>query len=137
MSDKFRQIKNKNSFVFKANLTSFYGPMILELYERLSEMDYSLNKLDLTALSSLVQGSSSDWGLILFDEDQLMFLEGVSSEADRDRIIVELARQIAKQWFGNMVTMTWWEDSWLSEGIKDIFSYCVLTLLFIFIILWL
>ena len=49
-------------------------------------------------------------------EVNILYLEGVSSEKDKDRILNVIAHELAHQWFGNLVTMHWWTDLWLNEG---------------------
>lgn len=48
----------------------------------------------------------------------ILYLEGVSGEKDRNRILEVVAHELSHQWFGNLVTMHWWTDLWLNEGKK-------------------
>ncbi|MGZ8370850.1 MAG: M1 family metallopeptidase, partial [Caulobacteraceae bacterium] len=89
----------------------------LRYYNRYFGMKYPLPKLDLIAApGSGSFGAMENWGAILFFEPYLLADPKTSSESDRQRIHVYLAHEIAHQWFGNLVTMAWWDDLWLNES---------------------
>ncbi|KAA0188602.1 hypothetical protein HAZT_HAZT000828 [Hyalella azteca] len=71
---------------------------------------------DLIAIPDFGAGAMENWGLVTYKETALMFVEGVSSARAQQRIAVVLAHELAHQWFGNLVTMEWWQDLWLNEG---------------------
>jgi aminopeptidase N len=78
---------------------------------------YPLAKLDLVAGPGRSQffGAMENWGAIFaFDRDLLV--EPGASAADRQGVYVTIAHEIAHQWFGDLVTMAWWDDLWLNEG---------------------
>ncbi len=79
---------------------------------------YPLPKLDLVAGpgSNLGFGAMENWGAIFFFEQALLLDPAVSTEADRRDVFTTVAHEIAHQWFGNLVTMAWWDDLWLNEG---------------------
>jgi aminopeptidase N len=78
---------------------------------------YALPKLDLLAVpSGGFPEAMENWGLIVYDEKLLLFDPEASSAQTREDVVAILAHEIAHQWFGNLVTMAWWDDLWLSEG---------------------
>lgn len=78
---------------------------------------YPLPKLDLIAGPGQSQffAAMENWGAIFAFERNLL-LEPAASPADRQRVFTITAHEIAHQWFGNLVTMAWWDDLWLNEG---------------------
>src|SRR5208282_627273 len=77
---------------------------------------YPLPKLDLIALPGGSNGAMENWGGITFFESRLLFDPGSSSERLKRDIFVVLAHEMAHLWFGDLVTMEWWDDLWLNEG---------------------
>ncbi|MDP1629865.1 MAG: M1 family metallopeptidase [Caulobacter sp.] len=79
---------------------------------------YPLPKLDLVAVpgGAATFGAMENWGAILYFEKALLVDARVSSEADRQYAFTTVGHEIAHQWFGDLVTMTWWDDIWLNEG---------------------
>ena len=80
-------------------------------------VDYALPKLDQIAVPGAGGfGAMENWGAILYFEPLLLWDPQLSSEADKQRIFAVVGHEVAHQWFGNLVTMSWWDDLWLNEG---------------------
>jgi aminopeptidase N len=77
---------------------------------------YPLPKLDLIAVPGGFGGAMENWGGIVFFESRLLFDPATSPEAARRSIFSIIAHEMAHQWFGDLVTMAWWDDLWLNEG---------------------
>jgi aminopeptidase N len=77
---------------------------------------YPLPKLDLLAVPGGISGAMENWGGITFFESRLLFDPASSATTARRGIFSILAHEVAHQWFGNLVTMGWWDDLWLNEG---------------------
>src|SRR5437868_1080484 len=79
-------------------------------------LKYPLPKLDLIAVPGGFSGAMENWGGITFFESRLLFDPSVNADAARRGIFSILAHEMAHQWFGDLVTMAWWDDLWLNEG---------------------
>jgi aminopeptidase N len=77
---------------------------------------YPLPKLDLIAVPGGFSGAMENWGGITFFESRLLFDPAASAPTAQRDIFAILAHEIAHQWFGNLVTMGWWDNLWLNEG---------------------
>ncbi|WP_420606960.1 M1 family metallopeptidase [Novosphingopyxis sp.] len=91
---------------------------ILPFYNDYFGTPYPLPKLDNIAGPGQSQffGAMENWGAIFTFERILLNDPTISSEGDRQRIFSVAAHEMAHQWFGDLVTMAWWDDLWLNEG---------------------
>jgi len=89
---------------------------VLGYYNDYFGVKYPLPKLDLIAVPGSVGGAMENWGGIVFNESLLLFDPSSSPDAHRRNIFDVLAHEMAHQWFGDLVTMAWWNDLWLNEG---------------------
>jgi aminopeptidase N len=77
---------------------------------------YPLPKLDLIAVPGGFSGAMENWGGITFFESRLLFDPAAHAVTAQRGIFIILAHEMAHQWFGNLVTMGWWDNLWLNEG---------------------
>ena len=91
---------------------------ILPYYNSYFGTPYPLPKLDLIAApgSSQFFGAMENWGAIFYFERDLLIDARVSTAGDKQRVYLVVAHEMAHQWFGDLVTMAWWDDLWLNEG---------------------
>ncbi|WP_298289830.1 M1 family metallopeptidase [Novosphingobium sp.] len=91
---------------------------LIPYYANYFGQPYPLPKLDNVAAPGQSQFFSAmeNWGAILTFERILLDDPAITSAAARENIVVTQAHEVAHQWFGNLVTMAWWEDLWLNEG---------------------
>ncbi len=91
---------------------------ILPWYNKYFGTPYPLPKLDNVAGpgSSQFFGAMENWGAIFSFESILLVDPSITTEATRQRIFEVAAHEMAHQWFGDLVTMAWWDDLWLNEG---------------------
>ncbi len=91
---------------------------ILPYYDEYFGIKYPLPKLDLIAGPGQSQffGAMENWGAIFSFEGLQLIDPKVSTQNDRIAVYTTVAHEMAHQWFGDLVTMAWWDDLWLNEG---------------------
>lgn len=77
---------------------------------------YALPKLDQVALPGGTSGAMENWGAIAYNEAAFLYAPATDSLRRRQQVYGIVAHEIAHQWFGNLVTMAWWDNLWLNEG---------------------
>lgn len=85
-------------------------------YENYFGIKYPLPKLDLIAVPDFASGAMENWGAITFRETILLYDPMTSSTRTKQHIAEVVSHELAHQWFGNLVTMEWWNDLWLNES---------------------
>ncbi len=103
---------NKSKGRFSLDL----GKRLLAAYEEYFGIRYPLPKLDLIAVPDFAAGAMENWGAITFRETILLYDPATSSTRTKQFIAEVISHEIAHQWFGNLVTMEWWNDLWLNES---------------------
>ncbi len=89
---------------------------ILHYFNEYFGVKYPLPKLDLIAVPGGFGGAMENWGGIVYYESALLFDPQKSPESAKERIFGIEAHEMAHQWFGDLVTMAWWDNLWLNEG---------------------
>ena len=103
----------------KVRLTKFAvesAKYVLHYYDTYFGIKYPMPKLDMVALPDFEAGAMENFGCITYRETDLLVDARIGSIPEKKRVAVVVAHEMAHQWFGDMVTMEWWDNLWLNEG---------------------
>lgn len=92
------------------------GAKTLSFFNEYFGIPYPLPKLDMVAVPDFAAGAMENWGAVTYRETALLLDPAQTSLAHKQRVAEVVAHELAHQWFGNLVTMAWFEDLWLNEG---------------------
>lgn len=116
----------KESFDFALNTAI----QTIEFFEEYYGTPYPLQKCDHIALPDFAMGAMENWGLITYREAMLLLYPDAISQSSKETIALVIAHETAHQWFGNLVTMKWWDDLWLNESFANMMEYMAVDAVF-------
>ncbi|KAH3669122.1 hypothetical protein WICMUC_005086 [Wickerhamomyces mucosus] len=102
----------------------------IDILSEIFEIDYVLSKIDLISIPSYSHNAMENWGLITFRPTALLYDPKTSSEEYKLKVCYVICHELAHQWFGNLVTMDWWDELWLNEGFATWVGYYVADLIY-------
>ncbi|KAL8872194.1 MAG: hypothetical protein Q9174_002137 [Haloplaca sp. 1 TL-2023] len=95
----------------------------LDFYEKTFDSQFPLPKMDMVAIPDFSAGAMENWGLITYRVVDVLFDARTSGASTKERIAEVVQHELAHQWFGNLVTMDFWEGLWLNEGFATWMSW--------------
>ncbi len=97
---------------------------VIDFYEDYYGVKYPIPLSYHLALPDFSAGAMENWGLVTYREVYLLVDEN-SSAASRQQVALVVAHELAHQWFGNLVTMKWWDDLWLERKLCQYDGICL------------
>ncbi len=95
----------------------------LDYFEEYFGVPYPLPKADHVALPDFSSGAMENWGLITYREATLLAHPTTTSVSSKRLVAMVIAHELSHQWFGNLVTMKWWDNLWLNESFANLMEY--------------
>lgn len=95
----------------------------LAFYEKAFQAPYPLPKMDMVAIPDFAAGAMENWGLVTYRVVDLLFDQKQAGAATKERVAEVVQHELAHQWFGNLVTMDFWDGLWLNEGFATWMSW--------------
>jgi len=95
----------------------------LDFYEKTFDSKFPLPKMDMVAIPDFAAGAMENWGLITYRVVDVLYDEKTSGAATKERVAEVVQHELAHQWFGNLVTMDFWDGLWLNEGFATWMSW--------------
>jgi aminopeptidase N len=89
---------------------------VLPFYNEYFGTKYPLPKLDQISFASTAASGMENWGAIIYNDLAFLYDPKASTQRTKERVYEVVAHEIAHQWFGDLVTMAWWDNIWLNEG---------------------
>ena len=95
----------------------------LDFYEKTFDSKFPLPKMDMVAIPDFSAGAMENWGLVTYRVVDVLFDEMTSGASTKQRVAEVVQHELAHQWFGNLVTMDFWDGLWLNEGFATWMSW--------------
>ncbi|GJQ73766.1 hypothetical protein Trydic_g18707 [Trypoxylus dichotomus] len=108
------------------------GPKLLNQLNEYTGINYynmeGVDKMDQVAIPDFSAGAMENWGLVTYRETALLWDRNESTNNNMQRVATVIAHEFAHMWWGNLVTLDWWQWTWLNEGFARYYQYYITSL---------
>ncbi len=102
----------------------------IEFFNDYYGVPYPLKTCNHVAVPDFSVGAMENWGLITYREVCLLADPATTPQSSYERVALVIAHELSHQWFGDLVTMRWWDDLWLNESFANVMEYVAVNALF-------
>ncbi len=102
----------------------------IEFFNEYYGVPYPLPKCDMVAIPDFSSAAMENWGLVTYREPFILADPASAGQSTRELIATVICHELSHQWFGNLVTMKWWDDLWLNESFANVMEYVGVDALF-------
>ncbi|XP_070558802.1 uncharacterized protein [Ptychodera flava] len=117
------RVWSRKEAVHALNYSLHTGSEMLTFFEEYWDIKYPLPKQDMVAIPDFYFGAMENWGLVLYRETALLYDPDVNTQYRKHRVAALIAHELAHMWFGNLVTLAWWDHVWLNEAFASYYEY--------------
>ncbi|XP_024945317.1 aminopeptidase N-like [Cephus cinctus] len=123
-NERFRVWSRKNA-LRGASYALTQGESELKHLEKYTSIPFALPKMDEISIPDFFFGAMENWGLVTYRESEMLYEDGVNSTFTKQNVAKIISHEITHQWFGNLVSPSWWKYLWLKEGFATYFEFYI------------
>ncbi|KAG5326559.1 AMPN Aminopeptidase, partial [Acromyrmex heyeri] len=120
----------KSSLTSKVKFVHSIAEKVVEFLIQYTNSSQKVPKMDHVLISNFTVGGMENWGLIIYHESKIIYDDSSDPIYRKTEIAITVAHELTHQWFGNLVTPSWWSYLWLNEGFATFFETYIINKIF-------